>query len=251
MRAATEALATQIPVSRACDALAFPRSSLYRTRRPPVKEEPATRPRPARALKPQEKETVRDLLNSKRFCDRSPYQVYATLLDEGHYYCSISTMCRILREHNEVQERRNQRRHPSYSKPELLARAPNQLSGSWLHTSSHCCALRKHWRTSRASYVPSSGWRSSSWHGAGLPYAPTSYPSSQMPSARTGNERSSLTLSPSTGNRSNSCLESANGAWVESVAARCANFSKVRVRAYNVQWARSGRCIMLSFPARA
>lgn len=130
MMAATKVLATQIPVTRACDALAFPRSSLYRSRRPPVKKEAVTRPTPARALQPEEKETVRDLLNSERFCDRSPYQVYATLLDEGHYYCSISTMYRILREHDEVRERRDQRRHPSYSKPELLATTPNQL-WSW------------------------------------------------------------------------------------------------------------------------
>ena len=38
---------------------------------------------------------MRDLLNSERFCDRSPYQVYATLLDEGSYYCSISMMYRL------------------------------------------------------------------------------------------------------------------------------------------------------------
>jgi hypothetical protein len=130
MLAATEALSTQIPVTRACDALAFPRSSLYRSRRPALQKEAATRPTPARALPPGEKETVRDLLNSERFCDRSPYQMYATLLDEGHYYCSISTMYRILREHDEVRERRDQKRHPSYSKPELLATAPNQL-WSW------------------------------------------------------------------------------------------------------------------------
>ena len=64
MIAATEALATQIPVTRACDALAFPRSSLYRARRPSVEKEPATRPPPPRALKSEEKETVRDLLNN-------------------------------------------------------------------------------------------------------------------------------------------------------------------------------------------
>jgi transposase InsO family protein len=73
---------------------------------------------------------VRDLLNSERFCDLSPYQVYATVLDEGRYHCSISTMYRVLREHDEVRERRNQQRHPSYSKPELLATAPNQV-WSW------------------------------------------------------------------------------------------------------------------------
>jgi putative transposase len=56
--------------------------------------------------------------------------VYATLLDEGAYYCSISTMYRILHQHNEVRERRNQRQHPSYTKPELLGTEPNEL-WSW------------------------------------------------------------------------------------------------------------------------
>jgi putative transposase len=130
MLAATEALSAQIPVTRACDALAFPRSSLYRAQQSAAKNEPVARPTPARALEPEEETVVRDLLNSERFCDHSPYQAYATLLDEGSYYCSISTMYRILRKHGEVRERRDQRRYPSYSKPELLATAPNQL-WSW------------------------------------------------------------------------------------------------------------------------
>jgi putative transposase len=75
-------------------------------------------------------ENVRDLLDSERFGDSSPYQVYATLLDEGLYHCSIRTMYRILHAHDQVRERRNQRRHLAYSKPELLATAPNQL-WSW------------------------------------------------------------------------------------------------------------------------
>ena len=126
----TEALAQKVPVTRACDALGYPRSSLYRSRRPkpPVKER--DRPTPARALSKPERTKVRDLLNSERFQDNSPHQVYATLLDEGTYHCSISTMYRILREHNEVRERRNQRRHPAYTKPELLATKPNEL-WSW------------------------------------------------------------------------------------------------------------------------
>ncbi len=73
---------------------------------------------------------MRDLLNSERFCDASPRQVYATLLDQGHYICHWRTMYRILGEHKEVRERRNQRRHPRYKKPELLATGPNEL-WSW------------------------------------------------------------------------------------------------------------------------
>lgn len=62
--------------------------------------------------------------------DKAPVQVYATLLDEGTYLCSISTMYRILRSANEVHERRRQRSHRNYKKPELLATAPNQV-WSW------------------------------------------------------------------------------------------------------------------------
>ena len=62
--------------------------------------------------------------------DSSPAQIYATLLDEGRYLCSIRTFYRILHSQQEVRERRNQLRHPSYQRPELLATAPNQV-WSW------------------------------------------------------------------------------------------------------------------------
>ena len=57
-------------------------------------------------------------------------EVYATLLDEGIYLCRVRTMYRILAAQGEVAERRRQRRHPVYQKPELLAEAPNQVR-SW------------------------------------------------------------------------------------------------------------------------
>ena len=121
MRAATEELAQSVPVTQACSALGFARSTLYRSRQPVVEKEPQPRPKPARALSDEERATVRSLLNSERFCDQSPRQVYGTLLDEGVYYCHWRTMYLILTDHGEVRERRNQRRHPSYTKPELLA----------------------------------------------------------------------------------------------------------------------------------
>jgi putative transposase len=130
MLQSTEALAQEVPVTRACEALGYPRSSFYHARRPNPTNKKRERPSPARALSESERAEVQDLLNSQRFQDSSPHQVYATLLDEGAYYCSISTMYRILHQHNEVRERRNQRRHPSYTKPELLATEPNEL-WSW------------------------------------------------------------------------------------------------------------------------
>ena len=73
---------------------------------------------------------MRQILNSERFQDSAPREVYATLLDEGQYLCSWRTMYRVLDENDEVRERRNQLRHPNYVKPELLATQPNEL-WSW------------------------------------------------------------------------------------------------------------------------
>ena len=70
------------------------------------------------------------MLNSERFCDQAPAQVWATLLDEGRYLASVSTMYRILRSHHQVRERRRQARHPAHIKPELVATGPNQV-WSW------------------------------------------------------------------------------------------------------------------------
>jgi putative transposase len=70
------------------------------------------------------------VLNSERFCDQAPAQVWATLLDEGVYLGSVSTMYRILRSRHEVRERRWQARRPAAIKPELVATAANQV-WSW------------------------------------------------------------------------------------------------------------------------
>ena len=88
------------------------------------------RPSPGRALSADEREMVLQLLRSERFVDQSPGEVYATLLDEGRYVCSLRTMYRLLAENGEVRERRDPLRHPPYEKPELLATAPNQV-WSW------------------------------------------------------------------------------------------------------------------------
>lgn len=71
-----------------------------------------------------------DLLHSERFVDRAPEAIVATLLEEGRWLCSARTMYRLLAEEGEVRERRRQRRHPEYKRPELLATAPNQV-WSW------------------------------------------------------------------------------------------------------------------------
>ena len=71
-----------------------------------------------------------DALNSEKFVDKAPAQVWASLLDKGVYHCSVRTMYRILKKNGELRERRNQLRHPKYAKPELLATRPNEV-WSW------------------------------------------------------------------------------------------------------------------------
>ena len=116
----------------ACAALNVSRASVYRQRarlaRPSAVRHP--RPKPRRALAVVERQIVLDLLRAPRFADQAPAEIYACLLDEGVYHCSIRTMYRILAASQEIRERRNQLRHPVYKKPELLAQAPNEV-WSW------------------------------------------------------------------------------------------------------------------------
>ena len=128
MKAANE-LAKHVGVQPACLALEVSRSTFYR-RRSPSTGHRQPRPTPARALSEKERDEVYDMLCSERFVDRSPAEVKATLLDEGVYLCSERTMYRILASQAAVQERRAQRSHPEYKKPELMATAPDQV-WSW------------------------------------------------------------------------------------------------------------------------
>jgi len=139
MEAATT-LATVVGVQPACAALGVSRARFYRQLRPQrsVVTEPGgstesgdlgpaqSRAHP-RALDATERQTVLDTLHAPRFCDVSPAEAYATLLDEGTYLASERTMYRLLAAAGETQERRNQRVHAVYAKPELLATAPNQV----------------------------------------------------------------------------------------------------------------------------
>lgn len=125
---AAEELSKKIGRQAASAVLGVPRSSLYRAQKPRrIQISPKASPR---ALSQPEKDAVRLELNSERFQNFAPREVYATLMDEERYLCSWRSMYRVLSENNEVRERRNQLRHPNYAKPELLATAPNQL-WSW------------------------------------------------------------------------------------------------------------------------
>jgi putative transposase len=127
MTAAVE-LAARVGVRAACAALGVPRPSYYRRHAPPPAS--SARPRPPLALSVGEEQAVLKVLHSERFVDEAPAEVYATLLDEGVYHCSVRTLYRVLERHDEVHERRRQLARPAAVKPELLATAPNQV-WSW------------------------------------------------------------------------------------------------------------------------
>jgi putative transposase len=127
--AAVNELTPIVGRARACRALGRSRATHYRHRRPPLLGPPKPRISP-RALSASEADEIIDVLNSERFCDRAPAQVWATLLDQGTYLASISTMYRLLRTRSQVRERRSIARRPAHIKPELVATAPNQV-WSW------------------------------------------------------------------------------------------------------------------------
>jgi putative transposase len=125
---ALPALSATVGVARACTSLGLSRATLHRQRSPKVRRT-AIRTPPLK-LDAAEQAAVLGERMSPRFVDRAPQQIYAVLLDEGRYLCSVRTMYRLLAAQKAVRERREQRVHPVYARPELLAEAPNQL-WSW------------------------------------------------------------------------------------------------------------------------
>lgn len=127
IEAAFEQLEPLVGTKGACHAVGRARASHYRRRRPAAARPVKPRPTPPNALTRQEREAVLEVLHRERFVDRAPAQVWATLLDEGLYLASPSTMYRLLRTNGEVRERRRQATHPPRTVPELVATEPNRV----------------------------------------------------------------------------------------------------------------------------
>jgi putative transposase len=120
-----------VGVRAGCAAVGETQARWYRRHRqnPPPKRERAPAAQPW-ALSEVERTQLRRVLNSPEHVDEAPATVYAKLLDQGVYLASVPTMYRLLRDHDEVHERRRQATHPAAKKPELLATKPNQVY-SW------------------------------------------------------------------------------------------------------------------------
>ena len=114
MIAIVEQAAPELGIAAACGAVGLPRATYYRHRpeQGGAPEESEPRPKPARALSDDERQVVLDMLHEPRFVDLPPTEIYAQLLDEEQYLCSVRTMYRILKENEEIRERRRQTTHP-------------------------------------------------------------------------------------------------------------------------------------------
>ena len=111
-----------------CEVLGIAKSTYYRRSSKKAASSNMKKPSP-RKLSREEEEKILSIVNSERFCDMAPGEIFYSLLDEGYYYCSERTIYRIL-QRNQQNVQRRQKEAGNYSRPELLATKPNQL-WSW------------------------------------------------------------------------------------------------------------------------
>lgn len=117
-------------MSRACEAVGVSRATAYRNNRPKPDGQQGPRRAQHRRIPEGERRAILEVLDSDRFIDQPPREVYGALLSEGHYHCSWRTMYRILNERAPIKERRNHREPRHHAVPRLEATAPNEV-WSW------------------------------------------------------------------------------------------------------------------------
>lgn len=126
-------LSKYMSINKICEEIGIPKSSYYYWKKKAGEDGRKQKKSdyvPSWALPVEEKDMILSILNSENYLDKSPNQIYYSLLDDGVYLCSIRTMYRILKENNQSQERRRITHHEKYEKPELLALNPNEV-WSW------------------------------------------------------------------------------------------------------------------------
>ncbi len=89
-------LASVTSTARACTLLGTSRATHYRRQMSPRLGPTPPRPAPPNTLTQVERRHILTVLRSPEYCDVAPAQVWARLLDDGVYLCSISTMYRLL-----------------------------------------------------------------------------------------------------------------------------------------------------------
>jgi transposase InsO family protein len=128
----TKPRASKISIQQSCALTGLSRATHYRHAHPhgPVHGPWMARTSPPNTLTEPERAQVLALLASPAYTDLAIPQVWARELDEGRYWCSMSSMYRIARAAGQVRERRRQATHPPRVRPELVARGPSEV-WSW------------------------------------------------------------------------------------------------------------------------
>jgi len=122
-----------MPVQPACTLTGTSRATYYRKAKPVVGPRHGPwlpRRPPPQALSLAERTQVLAVLNVPGYADLAIPQVWARELDQGRYWCSMSTMYRIARAAGQSRERRRQATHPPRVRPERVATGPSQV-WSW------------------------------------------------------------------------------------------------------------------------
>jgi transposase InsO family protein len=121
--------ALEVPIGRACTLIGRSRATHYRHLQAPVQgpRKPPTVPDNGQALRATERARVLSVINSPQYADLAICQIWARELDEGNYWCSMSSMYRIASAAGQNRERRRQATHATKVKPELLADGPSQV----------------------------------------------------------------------------------------------------------------------------
>jgi len=83
----------------ACALLGRSRASHYRSVLGPMHGPRRPRPAPPNTLTEAERQEVLKVLRSSQYCDLAPAQVWARLIDDGIYLCSISIESPTCMEH--------------------------------------------------------------------------------------------------------------------------------------------------------
>jgi transposase InsO family protein len=125
-----EAVSSGARLSKACEGIGISARTIQRWKQLSEGGEDqrqGPKSNPGNQLAPKEREQVIQIVNSPEFRDKSPNQIVPTLVDQGVYVASESTMYRILRE-EKLNAHRLASKPPQHNKPrEQVALGPNQV----------------------------------------------------------------------------------------------------------------------------